>query len=236
MNKTWIYILAILVAAIELVWLGQQYQAQAKMRAENLALAAEAGRLGELTAENNRLTNTVSAAAAQATRNSQLDELNRLRGIVEGQHRELQALQTKLAAQTALPSFQSFPGSNRFVNLPRSSWTLAGYGTPEAALQSMLWAVSNGDMNAIRASLTPAELERRISGPWKDKTDAEIADAEIQGLSQASGIQILNIQMTSENDAHFTVYISGLPQSDQPLWLDLKQIDGQWKSDRLTGY
>lgn len=236
MNKTKIYFLAILVAAIEIVWLGQQYRAQAKMRAENVALAIDAGRLAELTAGNNCLTNAATAAAAQAAPDSELDELNRLRSIIDDQRQQLQALQTELAAQSALPSFQSLPGSNRFVNLPRSSWTPAGYGTPEATLRSMLWAASNGDLNAVRASLTPAELERRITGPWKGQTDAEIADAETQSLSQAAGIQILNIQMFSENEAHFTVYISGLPQPDQPLWFDLKRIDGEWKSDRLTGF
>ena len=236
MNKPKIYILAVLVAAVELVWLGQQHQAQAKMRAENLALAAEAGRLAALTAENRRLAHDASAAAALATPDSQFDELNRLRIKVEDQRHELQALQTELATQPALPAFQSLSGSNRFVNLPRASWTSAGYGTPEAALQSMLWATLNGDMNAVRASLTPAELERRTTGTWKGKTDAEIADAETQSLSQATGIQILNIQMNSENEAHFTVYISGLPQPEQPLWFDMKRIDGEWKSDRLTGY
>lgn len=236
MNKTKIYIVAALVVAIELVWWEQQHQAQAKLRADNLALAATAGRLAALTTENHRLTQAALETAGSATPYSQLDELNRLRSKVEDQQHDLEALQTELAAQPALPAFQSLPGSNRFVNLPRSSWTSAGYATPEATLQSMLWATANGDMNAIRASLTPDELKRKTTGAWKGKTDAEIADAETQSLSQATGIQILNIQMTSENEAHFTVFISGLPQSAQPLWFDLKRIDGEWKSDRLTGW
>jgi hypothetical protein len=238
MNKSRFYILTALVVVIELVILRQQSQARSKLRAENQALELSAGRLTALAAENRRMAHDVLAGSSSSA-GSQLDELIRLRSNVENQQRQIQDLQTELTTLSTLPSFQSLSGSNRFVNLTKESWASSGYSTPEAALESMLWATAHGDVNAVRASLTPAELERRNNGAWKGMTDSEIAAAGVQGLSQVSGIQILNLQMMSESDAHFTVYISGLEQPDQPLWMDMKLVDGEWKSDasehRLTG-
>jgi len=238
MNKSRFHILAVLVVVIELVILRQQSQARSKLRAENQALELSAGRLTALAAENRRLAHDILADSSSPTE-SQLDELIRLRSNVGNQQRQIQDLQTKLADLSTLPSFQSLSGSNRFVNLTKESWASSGYRTPEAALESMLWATAHGDVNAVRASLTPAELERRNNRAWKGLADSEIAAAGMQGLSQVSGIQILNLQMMSESDAHFTVYISGLEQPDQPLWMDMKLVDGEWKSDasehRLTG-
>jgi hypothetical protein len=208
----------------------RQHSAQVKLRADNFALQQEAGQLTSLAEENARLSNRIARAQnLPPSSTNPLTELSRLRAEVGAQKSEIEKLRTELADELAKPSFQNLPGSNRFVNLPKESWAFAGYATPEAAFQSMLWATLQGDVNSIRASITPAEQERRLAGEWKDKTDSEIADAGVQGLSKATGIQILNLQMFSPDEAHFTVYISGIDHPDQPLWMDVKRIGGEWK-------
>jgi predicted Holliday junction resolvase-like endonuclease len=240
MKKSKIVIIVGLVICVEVLELILQHQACVRLQAEVLARQHDVNELPRLLAENQRLSNRVaSAAAASSNLASQQDELNRLRTKVATQDRQLQALQTELAVPSSLPAFQSLPGSNRFVYLPRNAWNYAGYSTPEAALQSMLWATFQGNMSALRASLTPEELARRQGNAWKDKTEDQIAAAGMQGLASAEGLQILNIQMSSEDQAHFTLYFTGQEHPDQPLWFDLKRIDGEWKADgaehRLTG-
>ena len=236
MTKNNLILITILVVAAELLGLLFQHQAQARLRGEIYALQPAASDLPALLAENQRLSNNLSASSnAQSNLASQLDELSRLQAKVTAQNQQLQELQTELAAQPDLPPFQSLAGSNRFVNLPRESWHSAGYNTPEAALETMLWATVNGDVNTLRASLTSDELNRRQNA-WKGKTDDEIADTGMKNLGQSSGLQILNLQMSSENSAHFTLYVSGLPHPDQPLWLDVIRINGEWKSDRSIGW
>jgi hypothetical protein len=237
-KKTGFHIVVALVVVLELVMLGRQFRARAKLSGENQALELLAVRLA--AAENAPLARLGATAADSSSRSgSQRDELNRLESQAQDQQRRIQDLQAALAALPTLPAFQSLAGSNRFVNIPKAAWTSSGYSTPEAALESMLWATLQGDLDTLRASLTPAELERRNKGAWKGKTDSEIADAGMQGLSQVSGIQVLNLQRPSDTSAHFTVYVSGLPQPDQPLWMDMLLIDGEWKSDarehRLAG-
>lgn len=209
-----------------------QHRARTQFRAENAALQQEADQLPSLVEEQARLTNQLARAQSLASSSSNpLSELGRLRDAAAAQKDELQKLRAELASELAMPAFQKLPGSNRIVNLPKASWSFAGYATPEAAFQSMLSATLQGDLSALKSSLTPAELERRLHGEWKDKTDREIADAGVEGLSKATGVQILNIQMFSPDEAHFTVYINGFDQPDQPLWMDLKRIGGEWKSD-----
>jgi hypothetical protein len=239
MKKSKIVIIVGLVLFGEVLGLILQHQARVRLQAEVLARQDDVDELPRLLAENQRLSNRVfSASVASSNLASQQDELNRLRAKVAAQNRQQQELQTELAVPPSLPAFQSLAGSNRFVYLPRDAWNYAGYSTPEAALQSMLWATFQGDLSALRASLTPDELARRQRNAWKDKTEDQIAAAGMQGLASAEGLQILNIQM-SENQAHFTLYITGQEHPDQPLWFDLKRIDGEWKADgaehRLTG-
>jgi hypothetical protein len=229
---------AMLATGLVLVLL--QHQAQVRLRGEIQIFQDTVDQLPSLLAENQRLSNSI-AISLDASSNyfRELAELSRLRTKADAQKHQIHELQDKLAVQSTTPSFQSLAGSNRFVNLTKAEWKFAGYSTPEAALQTMLWATQQGDVDTLRASLTPAEIARRQNGAWQGKSDSEIADAGVQELAPADGIQILNIQMPSEDDAHFTVYISGFAQPNQPLWFDLKRLDGEWKSDgseyRLPG-
>ncbi|MGA2557816.1 MAG: hypothetical protein ABSG04_16220 [Verrucomicrobiota bacterium] len=232
MNKLKFSILVAMVLAAGAALWGLQHKFQVKLSGENSALQRQIDQLTPLAAENQRLSNQVALAQlSPASSNNQSAELRRLRAETEAQKLEIQKLRSQMAAAAAPPPSGELPFSMRFVNIPKESWAFAGYDSPEAALQSMLWATRQGDVNAIRESLTPAELDRRLAGDWKDKTDGEIADAGLQRLSKATGFQILKFEMLGDDTTHFTVYIHGFDPPDQPVWMDMKQIGGGWKSD-----
>ena len=213
-----------------------QHQAQVRLRGEIQTVQDTVNQLPSLLVENQRLSNNIAISRDAASNYvSQLDELSRLRTKADTQKHQIQELQDALADQSTIASFQSLAGSNRFVNLPKAGWKFAGYSTPEAALQTMLWATGQGDVDTLRASLTQDEIARRQNGAWKGQTDSEIADAGVQEMASADGIQILNIQMPSADDAHFTVYMSGFAQPNQTLWFEIKRNNGEWKSDG-SGY
>lgn len=225
-------IISAIVVAAAATLLVLQHRSGVILRAENLSLHQQIKQLAPLRAEQDRLSNEIARArTAPSSSNSHALELQRLRAEVGAQKGEIQKLRTQLAAAAVVPIHQDYPATLSFVDIPKASWAFAGYDTPESALQSMLWATLQGDVNAVRASLTPAEQARRLAGEWKNKTDGQIADEGVQRLDKATGFQILNIQMFSEEEAHFTVYINGFDQPDQPLWMDMKRIGGEWKSD-----
>ena len=164
---------------------------------------------------------------AHSTISNPPDELKRLRAEVNEQQSEMQKLQAEISAERPEPLPPTLPFSMLCVKIPKDSWTFAGYATPKDALESMLWATREGNVPALRASLTPEEIQRR---GWSALTDEEIAAQGIQGLANASGFEILKTEALGQGDAHLTVYIDGFDQSDQPLWMDFQQIGNEWKS------
>jgi hypothetical protein len=195
-------------------------------------LQSQVDALAPLVAEHDRLTKKMAGApSAPVDADGQFIELQQLRAKGEAQQDEIKKLRIQLAAAAVVPIHQNYPATLSFVDIPKSEWAFAGYDTPESALQSTLWAGMQGDVNTLRDSITPAEQTRRTAGEWQNKTDGEIADQERQRLDQVTGFEILNIQMFSETEAHFTVYINGFDQPNQPLWMDMKKIGGEWKSD-----
>lgn len=221
--------LVMAVAATFLVW---QHRSWVNLCAETASLQKQINQMTPQVAEHDRLASqTARMRSNPPASNGQFIELQRLRAEAGAQKAEIQKLQTQLAAAAVVPIHLEYPATLSFVDIPKGEWAFAGYDTPEAALQSMLWATLQGDADGVRASITPAEQARRLAGEWKDKTDSEIADQGVQRLAKATGFQILNTQMFSENEAHFTVYINGFDQPDQPLWLDMRRIGGEWKSD-----
>jgi hypothetical protein len=219
----------LVAAAVTLLVL--QHRAGVNLRAENASLRSRIDEMTPSIAEHDRLTDEIARARMHPPSSTErLMELEALKAKVQAQRDELKKLRTELAAAAVRPIHLEYPATLSFVDMPKQEWAFAGYDTPEAALQSMLWATLQGDLDAVRAAITPAEQARRLAAEWKDKTDGEIAAEGTQRLAKATGFEILNIQM-SENEAHFTVYVNGFDQPDQPLWMDMKLIDGQWKSD-----
>jgi hypothetical protein len=224
---------AVVVTAGATLWV-LQHQFRVKLSGENSALQDQIDQRTPLAAENERLSNQVAQARISlASSNNQYAELQRLSAEGEVRQKEIEKLRTLIATPSAAPASQDLPFSMRFVHIPKESWAFAGYDTPDAALESMLWATLQGDVNALRASLTPGELERRQEGDWKDKTESEIADAGMQRLSKATGFHILKFEMLGDDTTHFTVYIDGFDQPDQPVWMDMKRIGNEWKSDAV---
>jgi hypothetical protein len=225
-NKLQFGVTCALVAAMAALVGLAQHGAQVKLRRENLSLQQQIHQLTPAAAWPERISNPLVGSPLSSA--SQLAELGRLRVEADAQKSEIEKLRAEIAATPIEPPPPALPFSMKFINIPKNSWALAGYATPEDALQSMLWATREGDVNALRASLTPEEQQRR---GWSGKSDSEIADEGMLGLSSATGFQILKIEMLAPDDAHLTVYIDGLAQSDQPLWMDMKQVGDEWKSD-----
>jgi len=127
--------------------LRQQLEETAPLREENQRLSALAKSLQE---------------ELELARRGQ-DELVRLRGEVAALRKtkgELVKLEGRLAAakpslaDSALPSDQALLAkSPEIAMIPAASWGNAGLTTPEAAFQTVSWAIANRDTNALARGL-----------------------------------------------------------------------------------
>lgn len=178
-----------------------------------------------LERERDAASQRVAALRKQVDAMSQNNlELVRLRGETG----MLRMQTNRLAKQLQGIAESSKASSNEPTSFPRNTWTFAGFDSPEATLQSYMWAKSRGDVETAFATATP-ELKEAIKDHYfKGKTDAEIAAMLSDGAKEQAGFKIMNKLMAAEDQVVFQVHIDGAQEQSYAL-LTMKKIDGQWK-------
>jgi len=167
----------------------------------------------------------MSEATARA--NSNTIELLRLRSTVEilrQRTNELgRLLETGLAAAT-----NTSQGSLGQTHFPRDSWAYAGFASPEAALQSYMWAKSRGDVKTAFNSATP-ELQQEIKDTYfRGQSDEEISATLIDSAKDQSGFRILKRMVAAEDQVVYQIHIDGTSDASYSL-VTMKKTDGEWK-------
>ena len=141
---------------------------------------------------------TQAAADAQSTLEPSPDEqaqkrdLMRLRNEVTQLREAVHRAQTERARARSSaakhPELAATPDGGQ--NIPRDEWKFAGYDTPEAALLSGMWAMKEGQREALLNSFTPEERER-FETQMPEKTDAEIAQRFQKQYGRVTGVRVL---------------------------------------------
>jgi hypothetical protein len=118
----------------------------------------------------------------------------------------------KLAAQTA--SAQEA--------VPKESWAFVGYAEPESAFQSMVWAMSHGDVKTFLASMSPDAPDLKDS---QGKSEDEIA-AKIKEFGGVTAFKIIDNQSVSPDEAILTDYAFGVNESAR---FRFQRFGSDWK-------
>jgi len=146
----------------------------------------------------------------------------------------------QLGQPTQPPVTQNEPSVSSSSNapqreFPQHSWKFAGYADPESAYQSLMWAMSQGNVQAALDSLTPAEhakWEKNMSRP-KDEKDEKMA----RRTKQTERFRILDKQVISETETHLRIESLGEsnenPVSEQ--WARMIKVGSDWKFEGWVG-
>jgi hypothetical protein len=222
--------LIVALAIIAALW-GMQLEANRHLREQADAAREMQAQLALLQVVNARLSNAVAQANTPLAE-VQLAELAKLRAEVERlRHRtnDLQTMKAELRRLRAeLSNARNSMASNGPPDVPpediypRDSWGLVGYDTPEAALESVTWAISQGDEDAYMASLSP-ELQDEMQSQLADGSFAEIGPLE---MGNATGFRILGRETISDDRWIITVYMDG---NGNELSLTLVNTPEGWK-------
>jgi hypothetical protein len=208
---------ALIVAlAIIAVLCGMQLEANRHLREEAAASRQLLSRLAVLEVDNLRLSNIVARANSPLAE-EQLIELSKLREEVNhlrSHTNDLQTMRTEVTRlRTRLRGVQTAVASNEPPEVPpgdvfpRDAWSFAGYDTPEDAIQSVTWAISEGDEESYLASLSP-ELQDEMMSELEDGDFADIGPLQ---LSNATGYRILDRDSVSDDERVITLYMDGDP-------------------------
>jgi len=212
-----------------------QHQSNARLRDENLSLLQKYGQFTGLQTENARLSNLLAnARQAESVSRDQLSELLRLRGevaLARNQRADLdntreENRRSRSAGAVAAPQQEAAPAQDDF---PKETWTFAGYATPEAAFQSTVWALSNGEVKTLFASMAPDELSRSQER-WQGKTEEEIAANGKAEFEKIKGFRILKKETLSDDEVVLTLFVEGLSPNEPTPRMKLVRIGNEWKS------
>ena len=168
------------------IWLAVEHQARLRQGEANTALRQQLDPMAGLIAEHERLSNLLAQAnGSQSLPDERLKELLRLRGevgVLRQQGKEIEALrqenrQARAALESSLKTRNA--GAPRAAAnadyWPRDSWAFAGYASPEASLQTSVWAANTGDVKALLGGMT-GEFQEKVQKDLEGKSEVEASD------------------------------------------------------------
>jgi hypothetical protein len=129
---------------------------------------------------------------------------NDLAKLQEENRRLKQATTDTNALSAAMPDTVVVATGDAEDFVARQNWTFSGYATPEATLQSWMWALREGDLGAFLDTLMPddrARFEAQLQR--SDRSEEEMSTALKQQGDGLSGFQILD----EDSDADGTIVI-----------------------------
>jgi hypothetical protein len=219
------------------VWLAIEHQTRVGLEREQQTLQQRLPEMALLIASNQQLSNLlVQGKSSQPLTEDQSRELLRLRGeagLLRQQIRELQAVRDQNpkaheALESDLKNQSAGAASAATADYwPQDSWAFKGYATPDAALQSSLWAANNGDVKALLASAT-GEMQKVMEEDLKNKPETE---ASVRAMDEVMGIKslrVLNRELRDDGTVVITAEFEGRT-GNRTEKLMMKKIGDEWK-------
>src|SRR6516225_8158192 len=158
--------LGVVIGLSVVVSLALEHRARIGLCERQACLDKLSDQAAHLTAERERLSNLVAQASSGPLSEDQLRELLTLRNEV-GLLRQACAEKSKLETANAQLRAAEARESNRLAEAqvlpnywPKERLTFAGYGDPESAMKTLLWAMNESDSKLWRQACTPEALDK----------------------------------------------------------------------------
>ena len=220
------------------IWFALEHQARLKLGDEHKALEQQLKQMAGLVAANEQLSNRVARASLPPPLPAdQLRELLRLRGeagVLREQSQELEtvrnenrqahaALESSLKAQA--PAVAGAAATADYW--PRGSWAFTGYASPDATLQTLLWAMNNGDLKAVLASAT-GDVAEGMEKDFAGKSEDEASIRAMDEVSSLQSVRVLNREVQGDDTVVLTAASEGQTDTHTEELL-LQKIGNDWK-------
>lgn len=214
------------------IWFAVEHQFRLRVNREHIMLTQQVEQMSQVIARNQELAD--SASRANGTRqppDGQSLELLRLRGqvgVLREQCKELQKVRAEnRQAHAMLDGGRGMPSVATADYWPRDSWSFTGYGSPDAALQTSLWAANNGDLKALLASTT-GDLRKIVESDLAGKSADEAAIKAMDEVINFKSVRVLNREAQAEDSTVLTVAIEDRSET-QTVKLLMKKVGNEWK-------
>jgi RNA polymerase sigma factor (sigma-70 family) len=139
-----------------------------------------------------------------------------------------------LAAGTATLIAQREQSASALVDLPKSSWKYAGFGSPEATVQTLMWAISQTNGKVLMEALSPDCQEDFRQYVAQNKPGLTVEGFLLQQWTpkqqEFTDLRIKKKEAFAPNEVLVLLKASGGNQAGD-LWLKFKKIGDDWKID-----
>jgi hypothetical protein len=212
-----------------------QRTARIQAETEHASLKHQLEILRSIASENAQLSNLVAhTTAPKILPGDESGELLRLRAEVSELRRQCADLKNVLTENHqahAAPGLSSGSSATDAIKTPdywpRDSWAFAGYTTPDAALQSSLWAANNGDLKGVLASTT-GDLRASLEKDLAAKSEAEISIGLMDEVGGVESIRVLDRMVQPDGTVLITAAFVG-KYDTQTRKLILQKVGEDWK-------
>jgi len=113
-----------------------------------------------------------------------------------------------------------------------TGFAFAGYATPEASIQSMLWAGSRGDFKGFLAGCTPEQI-KRFESKMAGKSDDEISHDAKAWANALKDYKITQKDVISNSEVH--LHIHATPSAEGlhsgKVTILMRKIGNEWKQE-----
>lgn len=224
-TKTITLLLLALVAVGGVAMVASNQNTIAKARAEHQALLAESEEAHRLAEENKDMTRLRAEGADLEKLRQENKELPKLRNDVRQLRRQAEELK-KLQAENQRLQTQQKSGVSGHVQMPpgyitKSAMVDAGLGSPEAAMQTALWAMCHGNYKRLLECMTP-EFALKMSNEDEESIRKHAAERE----ATFPGFRIAEKTEVSPDEVIIKFQVID-DENIRPV--HLKRIGNEWK-------
>jgi RNA polymerase sigma factor (sigma-70 family) len=170
-----------------------------------------------------------------------ITDLPRLRGDVDRLNRDLVALQTvrehNVALELQIESLKdrlAKVGDDKNVGsvalgvrAEKREWVYAGYGSPEATLETGLWGGRIGDQRYFLNGFVD-DIRQPMLSQITESGEALVTGVEHESIRAASAIEVISKQLIGENEVEVEYVIYGW-NGDKPFRQPFKKVGSEWK-------
>jgi hypothetical protein len=215
MSRIWNAISWLLVA-ITVAFLFTRHRTLAEVRNQNISARLQMEQLQHLHAENERQSKSVPIANLTS---EEFRELLRLRG-------EIGTLRSQLAETPVL-------GGKHEAN----PWSYAGADTPEAALETLLWALSNTNFNGatglfhfeISGLITPTTRKQIMYWLTEDPGSHIRWDMMVHWITNLQSLEIFSAVPDESQDVLLKLWETTFDGNKRKVAAKVRRVNNEWK-------
>jgi hypothetical protein len=179
----------------------------------------------ELDDATNRLAGSTEELANAKRNNLDLLKLRGEVGLLRRQTNQLGGLLKEAARKPPEPATEA--SENELVT--RAQYKFAGFAEPKSTVNSTYWAINQGDIQTVLASMSPA-LQSKTREEWKDIPDDKLKAGLLNDSDNrnVTGYRITNKLVVSGDEVVLTIFQEGRNREKKMRFV---RVGAEWKYD-----